>query len=59
MKFLVKSVCKICGRSFDNSKRYNPFLDEWELDADTCEKCKQKMMIEDYANSIPESFVHL
>lgn len=59
MKFLVKSVCKICGKLFDNSKRYNPFLDEWELDADTCENCRHKLIMDDYANSIMESSIRL
>lgn len=58
MKFTVKSVCKVCGSLFDNYKRYNSFLDEWELDSEICEMCKHKMIMDDHANSMLESSIH-
>lgn len=42
----------MCGNIFDNTKRYNSFLDEWELDTDTCEQCVHKKILEDCTNSI-------
>lgn len=50
MKFLVKSVCKVCGHIFDNYKRYNAFIDEWELEADTCDNCARNIAFIDQSN---------
>ena len=45
MQFSIKSTCRLCGREFITSKRFNDFIGIWEIDSESCEECNNKIIL--------------